>query len=500
MTGSGPRVEVPAGMPAEVPAVTHALAAFVSETPDDAVPPDVRQRALWTIADTLATAAAGIPDQSTAVLRSGLLPSAGTGASRIVGTNLRTDPMTAALLNAACAHALDFDAISFAVSGFVGSATLSALAALAEDAEGTGGTDWMDGAGGASQSGGNGGAGLPAPVIGRDVVTAYCLGWEAAAAVGRGVNPSHYAKGWHPTATLSHVAATAAAGRLLGLSPDRMASALSIAVSEASGVKTMIGNMLNPFHVGKAARNGVVAARLAGAGFDGNPTAFEARQGFLNLFNGPGTYDADAIVDHLGSRWDLADPGPVMKIYPCCGLMHSGLDAVLGLRQDYGLSAQDVESVTVRVHEYVPTVMHVTEPSTGYQAKFSVPYCTAAAVVDGRCDLATFDNVRPEIARWSERVAVEVHPDLRGGSTFFGEEFTEVVLETRSGSLVRRVPRMENRGTGANVAPEELASKLADCFRHGGVSGDAAAAWQAIMELDSDRPFVLWELAGIGDG
>lgn len=487
MTGPGS----PASVPASVPAVTYALATFASETPADAIPPEVRQRALLTIADTLATAAAGIPDLSTAVLRSGLLPSAGKGASRVVGTRLRIDPMTAALLNAACAHALDFDAISFAVSGFVGSATLAALAALAEGANGD------DQPGGKPD--GNAGSGPIAPVSGRDVVTAYCLGWEAAAAVGRGVNPSHYAKGWHPTATLSHVAATAAAARLLGLNPERTASALSIAVSEASGVKTMIGNMLNPFHVGKAARNGIVGARLAQAGFDGNPAAFEAPQGFLNLFNGPGTYDPGAIVDHLGSRWDLADPGPVMKIYPCCGLMHSGLDAVLGLRQEHNLSAEDVESVTVRVHEYVPTVMHVTEPSTGYQAKFSVPYCTAAAVMDGRCDLATFDQVHPDVAKWSERVSVEVHPDLRGGSTFFGEEFTEVVLETRTGTLVRRVPRMENRGTGANVRPDELAAKLADCFRHGGVTGDPRAAWQTVMDMDSDRPFVLWDLAGTRD-
>lgn len=452
-------------------AVTRALAEFVAGTPGGSIPPAVRRAALTTMADTLGTTAAGLPDDSTGVLRSGLLPWAGPGRSLVAGSGRRVDPPTAALCNAAAAHALDYDSISFAVSGFVGSASVSALAALADEAGGA---------------------------AGADVVTAYVLGWETAAALGRGVNPEHYAKGWHPTATLGRFAATAASCRLLGLSAERTAAALSVAVSEASGVKTMIGNMLNPFHVGAGARNGVVAARLAEAGFKGNPEAFEADQGFLNLFNGPGGYDATRIVAGLGSTWDLADPGPVMKVYPCCGLIHSGLDALLALRAEHGVDPASVRGVTVRVHEYVPRVMHVDRPDTGYAAKFSIPYCAAAAVIDGRCDLATFDAVRPEVVEWSRRVAVEVHPDLVGGHTFFEKEFTEVVLDTADGPLTRRVYRMDNRGTGANVTGEELEAKVADCFRHGGVSGDPARAVEAVRAADGNGRFEYWSLMGDG--
>jgi 2-methylcitrate dehydratase PrpD len=367
---------------------------------------------------------------------------------------------------------LDFDSISFAVSGFVGSATVAALVALVDA--------------GASDAG-------------SDVLTAYCLGWEVAAALGRGVNPTHYAKGWHPTATLGLFAATAACCRLLGLSSERTAAALSVAVSEASGVKTMIGNMLNPYHVGTAARNGIMAARLAAAGFAGNPVAFEATQGFLNLFNGPGKFDAERIVTGLGTAWDLADPGPVVKIYPCCGLVHSALDALLGLRQQHCLSASDVRAVIVRVHEYVPQVMHVSVPDSGYGAKFSIPYCAAAAIVDGCCGLATFDAVRLDLVEWSSRVTVEVHPELRDGSSFFSQEFTEVALETSAGMLVRRVNRMDNRGTAANLATADVREKLADCFWHGNVTGDAASAWDAVLGADSSASFRFWELIGGGN-
>ncbi len=459
--------------PADAVPVTRLLAEFVAGTPASAVPAEARTRALVTMADTLGTTAAGLREPALAVLAAGLLPMAADGPSRVAGSGRRADPPTAALLNAAAAHALDYDAISFAVSGFVGSAEVSALAALAD-------------------------AGVPA--AGRDVVTAYCLGWEAAAAIGRGVNPGHYAKGWHPTATLGRFAATAACCRLLGLSAERTATALSVAVAEASGVKTMIGNMLNPYHVGTAARNGVVAARLAEAGFDGNLAALEADQGFLNLFNGPGAFDAVRIVEGLGHRWDLVEPGPVVKVYPCCGLVHSALDALLDLCREHRLGPDDVRAVTVRVHAFVPRVMHVDVPETGYAAKFSVPYCCAAAVVDGRCDLATFDAVREDVVDWSSRVSVEVHPDLLDGSTFFAEELSEVEVVAGTDRLTRRVRRMENRGTGANLVVGDVRTKLADCFRHGGVSGDPGAAWDAMMAADGSAPFEMWSHLGGTDG
>ncbi len=455
------------------PAVTRALAAFVADTPASAVPPEARSHALVTMADTLGTTAAGLRDPALAVLRAGLLPWAGAGQSRLAGSDGRADPPTAALLNAAAAHALDYDAISFAVSGFVGSASVSALAALVD---------------------------AGAQVSGEEVVTAYCLGWEAAAAIGRGVNPHHYAKGWHPTSTLGRFAATAASCRLLGLSSEQTAMALSIAVAEASGVKTMIGNMLNPYHVGTAARNGLVAARLASVGFVGNAAALEADQGFLNLFNGRGEHAPDHIVGALGSRWDLVDPGPVVKVYPCCGLVHSTLDALLALREEYGLTADDVDEVSVRVHAYVPRVMHVDVPDSGYAAKFSIPYCCASAVIDGACGLATFDAVRPEVVEWGKRVSVTVADDLRDGSSFFGEEYSEVEVTVGGERLTKRVRRMENRGTGANLVDADILAKIQDCFRHGGVSGDPLVAWQRIMAADGPSPFGFWELMGVVDG
>ena len=208
-------------------------------------------------------------------------------------------------------------------------------------------------------------------------------GGKGAAGLARGINPLHYSKGWHPTSTMSGFASTLAGCRLLGLDARATAMAIGIAVSEASGVKTMIGNMINAWHVGTGARNGVIAAQLASNGFSAHPAALEADQGFLNLFNGVGNYDIDAIVSSLGVTWDLLEPGPIFKVYPCCGLVHSALDAVLTLRAENGIDASEVRSVEVLVHEFVPRVMHIDVPQSGYAAKFSIPYCVATGLADG---------------------------------------------------------------------------------------------------------------------
>lgn len=448
------------------PEVTRAIAQFVAETPGDAIPAAARTQAVRTVVDTYATAIAGSGQPVTSVVWDSLRGWAGTGRSRVVADpRSRVDPPTAALVNGVAAHCLDYDAISFAVSGFIGSALTATLTALVDDE--------LDG------------------YASSDVLTAYCLGWEGAAAIARGVNPLHYAKGWHPTSTLSGLASALAGARLLGLDADRTAMALGIAVSEASGVKTMIGNMTNAFHVGKAARNGVVAARLAAGGFTSHPAALEATQGFLNLFNGEDGHDSAAITDTLGKRWDLTEPGPVFKIYPCCGLIHTGIEAVADLRRAHGFEVGEVRAVRVLVHAYVPGVMHVDIPADGYAAKFSVPYCIAGALRDGGVSLATFAGVDSELVDLGRRVEVSVHPDLEGGDTFFENEFTEVQVETAKDTFVRRRKRLANAGTGV-ISNDALAAKIIDCVRYGDERAPGRDPTELLTVLDGPARWALW--------
>ncbi len=448
---------------------TRAIAEFVAATPDRAIPRRVRENAVHTLIDIFATTNAGVVEPASEVIR-GALPSwAGRGRSSIFCSEQGTvDPASAALANGIAAHCLDYDTVSVVASAFIGTPAACAIAAWAEEF---------------------------GPFTGREMVTAYCLGWEAAAAVARGVNIYHYAHGWHPTATLGHFSAALACARLARMDTEQMRHVIGVAVSEASGVKTMIGNMLNPFHVGKAARNGVTAVRLVAAGFKANTSALEADQGFLNVFNGAGNYDLEAIVSPLGKRWDLADPAPIFKMYPCCALIHSGIDAALALRTDHAIEPGEIQDVLVRVHEYVPRVMHVDVPAHGYAAKFSIPYCIASAFHDGRVDLGTFDQVDPGVVELGRRVHGEVADELRGPDTFMKREFTEVIVKTRRGTFTEHVDRMTNRGIGANFDPNDLRAKLDDCLRHGRSRLDAADEWSRLIALDSDAPTTFWRAA-----
>jgi 2-methylcitrate dehydratase PrpD len=447
-----------------VTSLTDALVHFVIDTPASDIPERARANAVDTIVDAAGTTWAGVGEDASSVIRTAALATANAGPSRIAGRDELVDASVAALCNASAAHSLDYDAINFAVSGFVGSATLAALSAIAEERA------------------------LPA----SDVVTAYCFGWEAGAILGRALNPEHYDLGWHPTATLALTAATMGLCRLTGCSVAQTTAALSVAVSETSGIKIMIGNMLNAYHVGKAARNAVNALRLAEAGFDGHPQPLDAVQGMLALFAGRGGPHLEPALKSVGTVWDLQDPGPVWKVHACCGLIHSGLDAVAILRERERLSPDEILGARVLLHSFVPRVMHVQEPTSGYAAKFSIPYCIAAGIRDGRAGLRAFDRVDPELVAIAQRVTYGVHPDLQDGDTFFEREFTDVRLETTRGVFEQRVNRMENRGTGS-IPVATLRDKFIECVeRSDTMRRDPEEEFNRLRGIDSGDKWELW--------
>ena len=172
---------------------------------------------------------------------------------------------------------------------------------------------------------------------GETSIVAYVAGFEAETRIGRGVNQHHYEKGWHPTATLGIFGTVASAARMMGLDVDQTATALGLAVSLASGVKANFGTMTKPLHVGHSLRNGVLAAQLVQAGFSANDAAFEHHQGFLQVFNGEGLHDMERTFSEWGRPWDVLEPGPNLKQFPCCGSTHGAINAMLKLRTDHSI-------------------------------------------------------------------------------------------------------------------------------------------------------------------
>ena len=443
--------------------ITRELAEFAVNTRYEDIPSEVREQARLAIADATGTVLAGLKEQSVVLLRELASTEFRAGPATVLGCDLQLTAAGAAFANTGSAHALDYDSISLTVSGFVASPVLFALLAVAEEE------------GGAS---------------GRDLIEAFIIGWEVEAAIARGLGVDHYAKGWHSTSTLAHFGAAVAVGRLLGLDVTQMRYAIGIVASEASGLRTMIGNMVNPFHVAKAARNGVIAARLAQRGFTAHSNVLETEWGFCNAFNGRDNYDLDLMVDNIGKPYDLVDPGLVIKIYPCCGLIHSALDGVLDLKREHGIDAAQVAHARIAVHELVPPTMSFDHPQSGYQGKFSAPFCIATALREGEVKLAHFTDERvrdAEMQSLMSRVEMVVHPDLHGYETFLQKEFSDVTLEISGGrSVESRVWRLNNRGSrGRPVSLEHLREKFLDCTSSYRDAASAARAFELLSDLES---------------
>ena len=340
------------------------LARRINSLTFNELPPEAIHWAKVGILDTVGVTLAGSREETTRIVETVLSPGAGAGASLVLGGGRRVSALDAALINGAASHALDFDDMNNTLGGHPSAPILPALFALADDT-------------GAS---------------GRDFVAAYVAGFETECKIGMGVHFYHYTKGWHPTATLGVFGAAAACAKLMKLPDDKVATALAVAASLASGIKANFGTMTKPLHIGHCTRNGLFAALLARGGFTANDGAFEHKQGFFNVFNGEGNYDAGKILPAWAKPLDIVKPGIAIKQYPCCGSTHSALDAMLKLVREHKPAAGDIERVDVWTHARRLEHTNRPEPKSDLDAKFSVQYCMTRAILDRRIAIEHFEG------------------------------------------------------------------------------------------------------------
>lgn len=241
---------------------------------------------------------------------------------------------------------------------------------------------------------------------GRAFLLAVALGYEAALRIGEAVNPSHY-RYWHPTGTAATFGAAAAAGSLMKLNADQVLNALGSAGTQAAGLWEFNadGAMSKHLHPGKAAMNGILSADLARSGFTGAARILEGDRGFFRAMSLE--YDESRITDRLGEQWKISEN--CYKLHACCGHTHSAIDLANSLRRP-GIASIEIET-------YAPgyAIVSNPRPQTPYQAKFSIAYCVAVALLDGRAGLEQFTPERisdPAIARLLDRTRVTVAEDL----------------------------------------------------------------------------------------
>lgn len=326
---------------------------------------------------------------------------------------------------------------------------------------------------------------------GRAFMTAVTMGYEAALRIGEAVNPSHY-RYWHPTGTVATFGAAMAAGSLLKLSADKMVDALGTAGTQAAGLWEFNsdGSMSKHLHPGKAAFNGVLSADLARAGFTGARRILEGDRGFFRAFSTE--HDPTRVTDELGTMWKISENG--YKLHSCCGHTHSAIDVALALRSQQHWTPDDVMTrvAAIGVETYGPGYEIVKEstPRSPYQAKFSMAYCVAVALLEEQVGLDQFaperfgpDGVRdPAISALLRRTCVTVADDLT--RKYPAAWPARVTLTLRDRSVVCSASDVPRGHPENPVSTCQLEEKLVAVVGSRVGRDPAANALRAIRELE----------------
>ncbi|HLY90984.1 MAG TPA: MmgE/PrpD family protein, partial [Acetobacteraceae bacterium] len=358
-------------------------------------------------------------------------------------------------------HALDYDDVSGVMGGHPSVMLIPPMLALAE----------LIGA------------------TGRDLALAYVVGYETACRIARAVHFHHYDKGWHPTATLGIFGTVAAAARLLHFTHDQTATAIGLAASFASGLKANFGTMTKPLHVGHGTRNGLFAALMVREGFTANPAALEAKQGFLDVFNGHGTYNVERMLAEWYAPLEVEGGGePGLKPYPCCGSAHSSINRMIHLARTHDLLPEQVETIEIMPHPRRLPHTNNPDPRTPLGAKFSIQYVVARALADRAVRLEHFEGdapLDPAVRDLMARTTARPHPDMAEDAPL--QWGAEVVVTTRDGQrFASRLDDFERRGPGGQpMTAEELWEKFSDCARRSLPGGKIAPLFDRLNHIET---------------
>ncbi|MBI4183682.1 MAG: MmgE/PrpD family protein [Proteobacteria bacterium] len=418
---------------------TRALAARLAALAYEDLPAEVVATVKLFVLDTLGVLGGGANAPGIPELIRRLAGWERGGPATVLVGKARMSPPSAALANAASAHALDFDDQHDPARVHSYCVVLPAALATAEAS------------GGAS---------------GRTLLLALAVSAELHARLGLACYNS-IGKGWMPTALMGTLAAAVAAGRVLGLDAGRLTHAVGIAYSQAAGNAqsrddAALSKRLAP---GYAARAGVLAAHLAADGLTGPHRVLEGEAGLFRLFE-RGEVRPEVLTEGLGREWRLREFS--MKPYPCCRCSHTVIDLGLELRAE-GIGPDSLERAEVymsRVNHEAVRGPYRPEAASVVHAQFNAAYALARALGDGRVDLASFAPASladERIAALARRIDVRIDPAIPETAT----EPARVVVHLKDG---RRIERRRTTMRGSPAAPmsgAEARAKFASCLRHG---------------------------------
>jgi 2-methylcitrate dehydratase PrpD len=411
--------------PMAVTKVTASLAQRAADLRYEHLSPEARTVAGHCFLDFFGVALAGSHEPLTEIMAANVAEDGGSPHATVFGRGMHASAEQAAWLNGAMGHALDFDDVHLAMPGHPTVTIAPAVLALGE---------WRG-------------------IDGKQLIASFVAGVETACRVGLMTGTSHYAHGWHPTATTGAIGAAAAAANLLGLDAQKTAHALGIAATQAAGLKSVFGTMCKPMHAGHAAATGVQAARLAARGFTSNPAILDVEQGFIATQST--TSDPEAALQDPAGGFHL--PKTLFKYHATCYFTHSSIEALDSIRREFAPRPETVVRVVLRVSPGHLRICNILEPKTGLEAKFSFRVTAALALLGENmasqallCDATT--QRRDVIAL---RDKVEVEPRQAASDTL-----NEVFVYLADGTVLSRVHDVGIPATDLKAQGERLKAKF----------------------------------------
>ena len=437
--------------------LTRTLGEFAAHLTFDRLPARVIEAVRLGFTDCIAVMLAGADEPVARIVRDTLARPAERDEARLWPGFMRTSAVSAALANGAAAHALDYDDVALA-----GHPSVVLVPAILAEAEAMG-------------------------ADGRAAVTAYAAGYETwARLVERDPDPYHR-KGWHPTAVIGPVAAAAALANLRGLDQMRATMALAIAASMSGGLVANFGSMTKPFQAGRAAAAGVAAARLAAAGMTASEDAIEHPLGLLAALSPAGRADRDSSIEGLGRAWRLADKGLNVKKYPLCYATHRALDGMLDLVGTHDVSPDDVARIEVEIGRTQAAMLRNHRPQTGLEAKFSMEFAMASALVARRAGLGELTDAfvrRPDVQAAMEKVSITTTETVAEDDPVFAASDRVALVLADGRQLASPDIRFARGHWFAPLDRDQLWAKFRDCAA-GRLDDDAMQAlFDALQSLE----------------
>ncbi len=433
--------------------LTKRLGEFISTLDYTSIPEEARKTIRTGFTDCMGVMIAGSSEPGPRLLKSVLKP--GGTESSLLFCEGRASALDAARINGTAAHALDFD--DTALRGHPSSPMVPAILAEAE-------------AIGAS---------------GQRMLTAYAAGYEVWAELLRR-DPLQSYEGWHATGVMGAIGAAAACASLRGLDAHASATALALAASQGAGLVANFGTMTKSFHAGNAAHTGILSARLAQAGFTASVSALEGPAGYLHTVP-----SHESIIDFDSefnpATWAILQSGLSIKKYPLCFAAHRALDGMFDILNAHAIDPARVSKVIATTSKRAVFMLSYTEPTTVLQAKFSMQFAMAAALLAKRVGLAEVSETfvqRADVQALMRKV--EARGNERDDPAKPGYAiYDEIVVELEGQPPLNSGHITKVRGDVDRPIPkEDLWSKFKGCIDASGKTLPARELFEALMALD----------------